>query len=100
MIDPAHVGAFMQAIPIGGSLFRRREARQPQEDRVDRRFNRNQNGKGEVAIRERGGNSVPSVFGSERRAAAFIKAGIAKSTVVNADEGRRAEINRRRDGPR
>ncbi|BBC02370.1 MULTISPECIES: hypothetical protein [Bradyrhizobium] len=39
-------------------------------------------------------------FGSERQAAAFIKAGIAKGTVVNADEGRQAEINRRRDGPR
>lgn len=58
MIDPAHVGAFVQAIPIGGSLFRLREARQPQEDRIDRCFTRNQNGKGKVAIRGRGGNSV------------------------------------------
>ncbi|MDH6693975.1 hypothetical protein AB7M56_006029 [Bradyrhizobium elkanii] len=90
----------MQAIPAGGSLFRLREARQPQEDRIDRCFTRNQNGKGNVAIRGRGGNSVPPVFGSERQAAAFIKAGIAKGTVVNADEGRQAEIDRRRDGPR
>ena len=37
------------------------------EDRIDRRFARNQNGKCKVVviIRERGGNSVPAVFGSE-----------------------------------
>jgi hypothetical protein len=46
------------------------------EDRIDRRFARNQNGKRKVVviIRERGGNSVPAVFGSESQAASFIRA--------------------------
>jgi hypothetical protein len=58
------------------------------EDRVDRRFARNQNGKRKVVviIRERGGNSVPAVFHSESQASAFIRARIAKGTVVHADE--------------
>jgi hypothetical protein len=58
------------------------------EKRVDRRFARNQNGKRKVVviIRERGGNSVPAVFGSESQASAFIRARIAKGTVVHADE--------------
>jgi len=57
-------------------------------DRVDRRFARNQNGKRKVVvvIRERGGNSVPAVFGTESQAAAFIKARVAKGTVLHADE--------------
>jgi ISXO2-like transposase domain len=37
-------------------------------------------------IRERGGNSVPAVFGSESQAASFIRARIAKGTTVHADE--------------
>ena len=58
------------------------------EDRIDRRFAQNQNGKRKVVviIRERGGNSVPAVFGSESQAASFIRARIAKGTTVNADE--------------
>lgn len=58
------------------------------EDRIDRRLARNQNGKRKVVVivRERGGNSVPAVFGSESQAASFIRARIAKGTVVNADE--------------
>src|SRR5438876_8860081 len=58
------------------------------EDRIDRRFSRNQNGKRKVVvvIRERGGNSVPAVFGSESQAASFIRARIAKGTKVNANE--------------
>ena len=58
------------------------------EDRIDRRFAKNQNGKRKVVVivRERGGNSVPAVFGSESQAASFIKARIAKGTVVNVDE--------------
>jgi transposase-like protein len=58
------------------------------EDRIDRRFARNQNGKRKVVvvIRERGGNSVPAVFGSESQAASFIRARIAKGTKVHADE--------------
>jgi len=37
-------------------------------------------------VRERGGNSVPAVFNSESQAASFIRARIAKGTVVHADE--------------
>ena len=61
------------------------------EDRTDRRFARNQNGKRKVVviIRERGGNSVPAVFGSESQALSFIGAQIAKGTTVHADESRR-----------
>jgi hypothetical protein len=46
------------------------------EKRVDRRFAQNQNGKRKVVviIRERNGNSVPAVFGSESQAASFIRA--------------------------
>ena len=58
------------------------------EKRLDRRFARNQNGKRKVVVivRERGGNSVPAVFNTESAAASFIRARIAKGTVVNADE--------------
>jgi ISXO2-like transposase domain len=58
------------------------------EHRRDRRYARNQNGKGKVVVivRERGGNSVPAVFNSESQAASFIRARIAKGTVVHADE--------------
>jgi transposase-like protein len=58
------------------------------EDRLDRRLAANQTGKRKVVVivTERGGNSVPAVFGSESAAASFIKARIAKGTVVNADE--------------
>src|SRR6266853_3826892 len=58
------------------------------EDRLDRRFASNQSGKRKVVvvIRERGGNSVPAVFGSESQAASFIRARVAKGTTVHADE--------------
>lgn len=58
------------------------------EKRIDRRFARNQNGKRRVVVivRERDGNSVPAVFNSESQAASFIRARIAKGTVVHADE--------------
>jgi hypothetical protein len=39
-----------------------------------------------VIVRERDGNSVPTVFNSESQAASFIRARIAKGTVVHADE--------------
>jgi hypothetical protein len=39
-----------------------------------------------VIVRKRGGNSVPAVFHSESQASAFIRARIAKGTVVQADE--------------
>jgi hypothetical protein len=58
------------------------------ENRRDRRYAHNQSGKRKVVviIRERGGNSVPAVFGTESQASAFIRARIAKGTVVHADE--------------
>src|SRR5205823_10661981 len=58
------------------------------ENRRDRRLLRNQNGKRKVVVivRERGGNSVPAVFKSEAQAASFIRARVAKGTVINADE--------------
>ena len=56
--------------------------------RRDRRLAGNQNGKRKVVviIRERDGNSVPAVFNSESQAASFVRARIAKGTVVHADE--------------
>ena len=39
-----------------------------------------------VIVRERDGNSVPAVFRTEGQAQSWIKARIAKGTVVNADE--------------
>ncbi len=58
------------------------------EDRKDRRLIQNQSGKRKVVviIRERNGNSVPAVFRAESQALSFIKARIAKGTIVNADE--------------
>jgi hypothetical protein len=58
------------------------------EDRLDRRFTRNQNGKRKVVVivRERGGNFVPAVFNSESQAASFMRARTAKGTTVHADE--------------
>ncbi len=59
------------------------------ENRKDRRFTNNQSGKRKVVVivRERGGNSVPAVFRSEGQALNFIRARVAKGTVINADEG-------------
>jgi len=58
------------------------------EDRKDRRFSRNQNGKRQcvVIVRERNGNSVPAVFKSEGSALSWIKSHVAKETILNADE--------------
>jgi transposase-like protein len=58
------------------------------ENRVDRRLGRNQTGKRKVVviIRERNGNSLPAVFRTEGAALKFIKARVAKGTVLNADE--------------
>ena len=55
---------------------------------LDRLLAANQSGKRKVVVivTERGGNSVPAVFGSESAAASFIKARIAKGTTVHADE--------------
>jgi hypothetical protein len=58
------------------------------ERRADRRFSNNQSGKRKavIVIRERSGNSLPAVFRTEGQALSFIKARIAKGTVVHADE--------------
>ena len=59
------------------------------ENRRDRRLARNQNGKRKavIIIRERNGRSLPAVFRTEGQAFSFIRARIAKGTIVNADEG-------------
>src|ERR1700730_5156580 len=74
-VDGGYFGGYMK--PANQKEYRR-----------DRRLARHQNGKPKVVviIRERGGNSVPAVFGSESQAASFIKARIAKGTTVHADE--------------
>ncbi len=58
------------------------------QNRRDRRFTQNQSGKRRVVVivRERNGNSAPAVFKNEAQATAFIRARVAKGTVVNADE--------------
>jgi transposase-like protein len=58
------------------------------ENRRDRRSAKNQNGKRKVVvvIRERNGESVPAVFRTEGQAQSWIKARLAKGTVLNADE--------------
>ncbi len=58
------------------------------KDRVDRRRAENQNGKRRVVvvIRERGGKTLPGVFNSEADVLAFIRARVAKETVLHADE--------------
>ena len=58
------------------------------ENRRDRRLAKNQNGKRQcvVIVRQRDGRSVPAVFHSEGSALNFIRARVAKGTVINADE--------------
>src|SRR6202162_3030260 len=58
------------------------------ENRRDRRLARNQTGtrKVVVIVRERNGNSVPAVFKSENQAMSFLRAHVAKGTILNADE--------------
>ena len=57
-------------------------------DRIDRRLAENQSGKRKVVVvmRERDGRTLPSVFTSEDAAVSFIRARVAKGTVVHADE--------------
>lgn len=58
------------------------------QHRADRRLAANQSGKRKavIIVRERGGNSVPAVFKSEKAALNFIRSRIAPGTLVNADE--------------
>jgi hypothetical protein len=60
------------------------------ENRRDRRLAVNQSGKRKVVVivRDRDGNSVPAVFQSEGKALDFIKARVAKGSIVNADEAK------------
>jgi len=60
------------------------------ENRRDRRKAENQNGKRRVvvAVRERDGRTVTSVFKTEDEATAFIKRRVAKGTVVHTDEAK------------
>ena len=57
-------------------------------DRIDRRLAENQSGKRKVVVvmRERDGRTLPQVLASEDAAVSFIRARIAKGTVVHADE--------------
>ena len=58
------------------------------EDRKDRRLWQNKSGKRQcvVIVRERDGKSLPAVFRSEAQALNFIRARVAKGTVIHADE--------------
>lgn len=58
------------------------------EDRVDRRLSENKSGKRKVVVvlRERNGETLPGVFGSESAALGWIKSKVVKGTILNADE--------------
>lgn len=58
------------------------------ENRRDRRFAKNQNGKRQVVVvaRERGGSTLPAVFKSESAALGWIMSRVAKETRLVADE--------------
>jgi len=60
------------------------------ENRRDRRLSENQSGARQcvVIVRERNGHSVPAVFKGESHALDFIKARIAKGSIVHADEAK------------
>lgn len=60
------------------------------ENRRDRRLAVNQSGRRQcvVIVREREGRSVPAVFRSEGAALNFIRARVAKGSIVNADEAK------------
>jgi len=57
-------------------------------DRIDRRLAENKSGQRRVVVvmRERGGRTLPQVFGAEEAALATIGQRIARATVVHADE--------------
>ena len=69
---------------VGGHIRPENE----KKDRKDRRLSENQSGKRRVvvALRERGGRTLTSVFKSEAAAVAFIKARVDGATTVHADE--------------
>ncbi|MBI1238393.1 MAG: IS1595 family transposase [Alphaproteobacteria bacterium] len=58
------------------------------EDRKDRRLKENKSTKRQVVVvvRERGGETLPGVFKSEAAALSWIRAKVARETVLHADE--------------
>jgi hypothetical protein len=74
-VDGAYFGGYVKPANI-------------REDRKDRRRWQNKSGKREVVVvvRERDGATLPAVFKTEAQAVNFIKARVAKGTVINADE--------------
>jgi hypothetical protein len=58
------------------------------EDRIDRRYARNQNGKRQcvVVIRQRDGMVMPSAFKSEASALSYIRSHVAAGTEIMADD--------------
>ena len=83
------IGGEGRAVEIDGAYFGghvRPENRAA--DRVDRRLAGNKSGKRRVvvAMRERGGRTLPQVFAAEDAAVPAIRQRIARGTVVHADE--------------
>jgi transposase-like protein len=88
-IKGLRVGGEERTVEIDGAYFGghvRPENRAA--DRVDRRRSENQSGKRRVvvAMRERGGRTLPQVFAGEDAAVPAIRQRIARGTVVHADE--------------
>ena len=83
------IGGEGRAVEVDGAYFGghvRPENRAA--DRVDRRLAGNKSAKRlvVVAMRERGGRTLPQVFAAEEAALASVGQRIAKGTVVHADE--------------
>ena len=88
-IKGLRIGGEGRAVEIDGAYFGghvRPENRAA--DRVDRRLAGNKSGKRRVvvAMRERGGRTLPQVFAAEEAAVPAIRQRIARGTVVHADE--------------
>ena len=87
--DSGHCGAC--TVEIDGAYFGGYvKPANNKENRRDRRLAKNQNGKRQcvVIVRQRDGRSVPAVFRSEGSALNFIRARVAKGTIINADEAK------------
>ena len=85
------VGGEGEAVEVDGGYFGGYiKPANHRENRRDRRLVLNQNGKRQVVVivRSRDGRSVPAVFRSEGHALNFIRARVAKGSIVNADEAK------------